>query len=128
MQITIHKSADLLESTIAVINEKLNKLETYYDRIERADVYVKEDDGNAANGHKVEVRLAIPGNDLFAEHTDPSVKRAMADVAEALRRQIKKHKEKEQNHHAARPGTQQAAVMPVEDETDEDIAVSEEQL
>ena len=128
MQITIHKSSELLESTVAVINEKLNKLETYYDRIERADVYVKEDDGTTTNGHKVEVRLAIPGNDLYAEVSDPSIKRAIADVAEALRRQIKKHKEKQQDHHVPAPGTQEAAVMPVDDELDEDIAVSEEQL
>lgn len=102
MTITIHKSAELLDSTIAVINEKLNKLDTFYDRIERADVYVKEDDGNTANGHKVEVRLAIPGNDLYADATDPSIKRGIADVAEALRRQLKKHKEKERDNHASK--------------------------
>lgn len=125
MQITIHKSGELLESTKQVINEKVNKLETFYDRIERADVYIKEGDGNTANGHTVSVRLAIPGNDLVAEHNDPSIKRAIADVTEALRRQIKKHKEKNNVHNQA---TQAAAVLPVEDELDEDIAVSEEQL
>ncbi|OAV44703.1 ribosome hibernation-promoting factor, HPF/YfiA family [Lewinella sp. 4G2] len=128
MQITIHQSSDLLDSTVEVINEKLNKLETYYDRIERADVHIKDDDGNTANGYKVTVRLAIPGNDLVAEHTDQSIKRAIADVAEALRRQIKKHKEKEQDHHVTTPITQEDAVMPVQNETDENIAVSEEQL
>lgn len=123
MQITIHKSGELLDSTKQVINDKVTKLETFYDRIERADVYIKDDDGTAANGHKVEVRLAIPGNDLFAEYTDPSIKRAIADVTEALRRQIKKHKEKEQARNSAGP-----SVMPVQDELDEDIAVSEEQI
>lgn len=127
MQITIHQSGDLLDSTKEVINDKLKKLETYYDRIERADVYIKSDDGQAANGHTVECRLAIPGNDLFAEHTDPSIKRAIADVAEALRRQIKKVKEKEQERNTGGL-TQEAVVMPVDDELDEDIAVSEEQL
>lgn len=122
MQITIHQSGDLLDSTKEVINEKLNKLETFYDRIERADVYIKEDDGLAANGYTVQVRLAVPGPDLFAEYTDPSIKRAMADVAEALRRQIKKHKEKNSERNAA-PLSQQAAVTPPENEIDEDIAV-----
>ena len=101
MQITIHKSGELLDSTKAVINEKISKLETFYDRIERADVYVKEDDGTKANGHKVEVRLAVPGNDLFAESEDPNIKKGIADVAEALRRQIKKHKEKLKDFEAA---------------------------
>ncbi|MEM9929120.1 MAG: ribosome-associated translation inhibitor RaiA [Bacteroidota bacterium] len=120
MQITIHKSGELLESTKQVITEKVNKLETFYDRIERADVYIKEDDGNTANGHKVEVRLAIPGNDLFAEYTDPSIKRAIADVTEALRRQIKKHKEKNQDRQTSGP-----SMLPIQDELDEDIVVTE---
>jgi len=74
-----------MESTKQVITEKITKLETYYDRIERADVYIKDGDGQAANGYTVEARLSIPGPDLFAEYTDPSIKRAIADVAEALR-------------------------------------------
>ena len=121
MQITIHQSGDLKDSTKQVINEKINKLETYYDRIERADVYIKAGDGNTTNGYTVEVRLAIPGNDLFAEHSDPSIKRAIADVAEALRRQIKKHKEKNSDHQAV-PA---AEVPEVEDQdTVEDILLS----
>lgn len=127
MQITIHQSGDLLDSTKEVINEKLAKLETFYDRIERADVHIKQDDGQVANGYTVQVRLAVPGPDLFAENTDQSIKRAIADVAEALRRQIKKHKEKNDERNVA-PRTQQAAVMPPDNQTDEDIAVSEEQL
>ncbi|THH40573.1 HPF/RaiA family ribosome-associated protein [Neolewinella litorea] len=94
MQVLIHKSSELSNPTIAVITEKVNKLETYYDRIERAEVFIKEDDGSAANGHTVEIRLAIPGNDLFATHTDESIERATAEVTEALRRQIRKHKNK----------------------------------
>ena len=124
MQITIHQSGDLKDSTKEVITEKIEKLETYYDRIERADVYIKSDDGNAANGYTVECRLAIPGNDLYADHTDPSIKRAIADVAEALRRQIKKHKEKlQERDHAS------AELPPVGPNDDaEAIYKSEEQL
>jgi putative sigma-54 modulation protein len=119
MQITIHKSGELLESTKQVINEKVNKLETFYDRIERADVYIKDGDGNAAHGHTVSVRLAIPGNDLVAEYNDASIKRAIAEVAEALRRQIKKHKEKNNDHHHATP--QPAMAMPLDDDEEDNI-------
>lgn len=127
MQITIHQSGDLLDSTKEVINDKLSKLETFYDRIERADVHIKQDDGLVTNGYTVQVRLAVPGPDLFAEHTDQSIKRAIADVAEALRRQIKKHKEKNDDRNAA-PIAQKAVVMSPLDEIDENIATSEEQL
>lgn len=129
MQITIHQSGDLKESTKQVINDKINKLETFYDRIERADVYIREDDGPAEKqGYTVQCRLSVPGPDLFAEYTDPNIKAAIADVAEALRRQIKKHKEKLSERNTAAPLTQQAAVVPPQNDIDEDIAVSEEQL
>lgn len=98
MQVIINKSSELSEPTIAVINDKVAKLETYYDRIERAEVFIKEDDGSAANGFTVDIRLAIPGNDLFATHTDESIERATAEVTDALRRQIKKHKQKNASH------------------------------
>ncbi|MFT5989392.1 MAG: putative sigma-54 modulation protein, partial [Neolewinella sp.] len=78
------------------------------------------------NGYTVEARLSVPGPDLFAEYTDPSIKRAIADVAEALRRQIKKHKEKN-NDHGPRPEI--ALVAPAEEaEATEDILLSGEQL
>ena len=98
MQVNINKSSELSDLTISVITEKVTKLETYYDRIERAEVYIKEDDGSTTNGHTVEIRLAIPGNDLFATNTDESIERATAEVTEALRRQLRKHKQKHSTH------------------------------
>lgn len=98
MQITINNSSDLSDLTQRVITEKVQKLETYYDRIERAEVFIKDDDGSTANGHTVDIRLAIPGNDVFATHTDESIERATAEVTEALRRQLKKHKEKNNSY------------------------------
>ncbi len=125
MQVIIHKSSELPKASISVINDKIKKLETYYDRIERAEVFVKEDDGQAANGHTVEVRLAVPGNDLFAEHTDESIERAIDKVSEALRRQLKKHKEKNNDHHANKA----IDTPPMGDNDDEErIILSEEQL
>ena len=125
MQLIINKSSELPQSTIDVINDKVKKLETYYDRIERAEVFVKDDDGQGANGHTVEVRLAVPGNDLFADHTDESVERAIDRVCEALRRQIKKHKEKLNDHHASK----EVSTPPMGDNDDEErILLSEEQL
>ena len=99
MQIIIHNSSDLNPTTVEVINEKIGKLETFYDRIERAEVFLKEDDGSAANGHTVEARLHIPGNDLFADFTDPSIEKGITEVAEALRRQLMKHKAKHTHRH-----------------------------
>lgn len=124
MQITIHQSGDLSQNTQRVIREKIEKLETFYDRIERADVHIKSDDGSTPDSFTVQARLSVPGPDLSAEQSDQSIERAITDVAEALRRQIKKHKEKLQGHdHASKD-------LPPVGENDDAAAIykSEEQL
>lgn len=77
------------------IRNKVSKLETYYDRIEAANIFIKEDDGHGPTDHVVEIRLAVPGPDLFAEDkSSESIEAAVSSVVEKLRRQIAKHKEK----------------------------------
>ncbi|MGB3548356.1 MAG: HPF/RaiA family ribosome-associated protein, partial [Saprospiraceae bacterium] len=89
MNTTIHNTQDTKEGTRRFIIEKLEKLETFSDRIERCDVYIKTDDGNInTDGYTVQARLAIPGNDLFAEFTDESIEKAATEVTDKLRRQL----------------------------------------
>ncbi|HAE34310.1 MAG TPA: ribosome-associated translation inhibitor RaiA [Chitinophagales bacterium] len=90
---SIHFSAD--QKLKDYINAKLDKLTTFYDQIIQADVYLKlENEGAPIQDKVVEVRLHIPGNDLFAKETRMSFEEAADEVAENLRRQIKKQKEK----------------------------------
>ncbi len=98
MTINIQTAADISEYTRQLINEKLGKLETYYDRIERADVYIKEGDGTGINNQVLEVRLAVPGPDLFAEDSNETLEKALANVTDKLSRQVRKFKEKMSNH------------------------------
>jgi putative sigma-54 modulation protein len=77
------------------INIRLEKLETYYDRILKADVFLKlENEGAPVKDKIVEIRLYIPGNDLFAKETSKSFEESTDAVVEQLRRQIIKQKEK----------------------------------
>jgi putative sigma-54 modulation protein len=46
----------------------------------------------------VEVKLNIPGNQLFAKEKSDSFEAAIDSATEALRRQIKKIKEKQMAH------------------------------
>lgn len=94
MDITIHNAGELSDGARSFIEEKIKKLETYYDRIVRADVYLNHDDGSGPNNKGVTIRLAVPGPDLTADHNDESVEKAVIEVVEKLRRQIRRHKEK----------------------------------
>jgi putative sigma-54 modulation protein len=90
---SIHFTAD--SKLIEYIEQKLNKLETFSNQIMQADVYLKlENEGAAVKDKVVEIRVHIPGNDLFAKDTSRSFEDAVDAVTEQLRRQVERQKEK----------------------------------
>lgn len=89
---------DADQKLVDFIQEKINKLSHFFDRIISADVYLKVDNNNEADNKEVEIRLFIPGHDLFAKKVSKSFESAADEVTEALRRQAKKRKEKVRNN------------------------------
>ncbi|OEK02548.1 ribosomal subunit interface protein [Roseivirga sp. 4D4] len=88
---SIHFDADA--KLIDFIQKKLDKLDTYYDRTIDAEVILKLNNEGIEN-KTVEIKLNVPGDQLFANKTNGSFEAATDHCAEALRRQIKKHKDK----------------------------------
>lgn len=89
---SIHFDAD--QKLLDFIQRRADKLETYYDRIIDGEVFLRlEKSGNKEN-KVVEIKLGIPGSTLFAKEQKASFEAAADEAMEALRRQIKKHKEK----------------------------------
>ena len=83
---------------IDFIQKKLDKLETFYDRIIDAEVFLRlENDDNRENKF-IEIKMNIPGEQLFAKTQAKSFEAAADEATEALRRQLKKHKEKQMAH------------------------------
>jgi len=76
------------------IQGRVNKLAHFFDHIISADVYLKVGNNHEVENKTVEIRLYIPGNDLFAKKTAKNFEAATDEVTEALRRQAKKRKEK----------------------------------
>lgn len=84
---SIHFDAD--RKLIDFIQEKLEKLTQFTDGIHSADVFLRLDhDGEARENKVVEVRLVIPGNDLFAKRQGRTFEEAATEAAEALRSQV----------------------------------------
>lgn len=94
MQIIINKSSEITNRTESLLTGKLEKLTTYFERIESATVHIKHDDGQGENEATISVRLAVPGPDVVAEAGEESIEKSIAEVAEKLRRQLVKLKEK----------------------------------
>lgn len=95
MQINVHSiqfKADV--KLINFIETRLQKLEQFHDKLIDANVYLKVEKNNERGNKITEIKLNMPGKEVFAKRNAASFEEATDDVVEALRRQIKKTKEK----------------------------------
>ena len=90
---SLHPSDKLLDFA----NDKISKLAQYSDRIIEAQVTLKVNKADDRANKVCEIRLSIPGNDLYASRQCPSFEEAIMKTVEALRPQLLTWKEKTQN-------------------------------
>ena len=91
---SIHFDAD--SKLIMFIQKKLDKLETFYDRMVDGEVFLRLNNEGIEN-KTVEIKLRVAGNQLFAIEKAKSFE-AVTDLdADALRMQLKKFKTKVKN-------------------------------
>lgn len=89
---SIHFDAD--EKLIDFINDKVKKLETYFDNIIASEVYLRLDKSSENENKIAEIKLLIPGKELFAKKQCKSFEEAIDSTVEAMRKQIIKNKAK----------------------------------
>jgi len=77
-----------------IVFEKFERLEKIFDRIVRCEVVLRKEKSDSDDGYRVEARLMIPGNDLFAKEQGPKFEIAAEDACLDLERQLKKRKTK----------------------------------
>ncbi|MBS1489475.1 MAG: ribosome-associated translation inhibitor RaiA [Bacteroidetes bacterium] len=88
---SIHFNADV--KLIDFIQKKVDKLETFYDRLMDGEVFLKLNNEGVEN-KTVEIKLNMPGSQLFAKEQARSFEEATDLATEALRAQLKKFKAK----------------------------------
>ncbi|MEO8760233.1 MAG: ribosome-associated translation inhibitor RaiA [Bacteroidia bacterium] len=89
---SVHFDAD--KKLIDFINEKVNKLTQFHDGIIGTDVTLKVEKSADQANKTAEIKLHLSGNPLFAKKQCASFEEAVDTAVDALRTQIKKHKEK----------------------------------
>jgi putative sigma-54 modulation protein len=77
------------------IQKKVSKLGRFFDDIITAEVFLKLENTPDLENKVVEVKLDIPGSDLFARKQSKSFEESTDEVVDALKQQILKHKEKQ---------------------------------
>jgi putative sigma-54 modulation protein len=90
---SVHFNAD--EKLVAFVNKKVNKLDTFFDGIIKAEVTLKVAKPEAANNKLAELKLSIPATDyLFAKKQANSFEEAVDLAIDAVKKQLGKYKEK----------------------------------
>jgi putative sigma-54 modulation protein len=89
---SVHFTAD--KKLIDFVNEKVEKLNTYYDGIINSEVTLRLDKSSTSDNKISEIKMLGRGHEFFAKKQCASFEEATDMVCEALRSQIKKHKDK----------------------------------
>ncbi len=76
------------------IEKKVSKLARYFDDIINAEVFLRLENTPDLENKVVEIKLDIPGSDLFARKQSKTFEESTDIVVDALKQQILKHKEK----------------------------------
>ena len=79
---------DAKPSLINLINDRLEKIGHTSDRILESKVILKIDKSDTRENKMCEIRLIIPGKDLFAKKTAESFEQALDHVIHALEKQV----------------------------------------
>ncbi len=89
---SIHFDAD--QKLLDYLQKKCDKLDTFYDRIIDAQVYLKLEKVGDPSLKNVEIKVNVPGDELIAKEQAFTFEEAIDLTTENLKRQIKRYKEK----------------------------------
>jgi len=96
MNIQFHPSGFVASEQLKeFIEKRLEKLETFFDKIIDADVYLKLESHQQIKDKTAEIKLNVPGISLFSSETAKNFEASTDLAVESLRRQLKKYKEKQ---------------------------------
>ena len=89
---SVHFDAD--KKLLEFVLERVDKLTHLYDGIIKSEVILKIDKSDGLENKIAEIKIHIPGNDLFAKKQCKSFEEAIDTSIDALKIQVKRHKEK----------------------------------
>ncbi len=83
---------------IVYINERLSRLEKYYDKVVSSDVFLKVEKTSEKENKIVEVKIHVPGDDFIVKKQCKTFEEAIELASESLERLLVKRKEKVRTH------------------------------
>jgi len=98
MKTTIESPFTMSESDKEHIHNKIDDLIKYEKRMTQVNVFFKKDDGNVPSAILSEIRIRVPGADVFAESSSPEAIKAFSDAYGAVKRQLKDRRNQLNDH------------------------------
>lgn len=89
---SVHFDAD--KKLVEFVQERIDKLTHFYDGIITSDVILRIDKSSNHDNKVAEIKVHVAGNDLFVKKQCKSFEEAIDAGLEAVKVQVKKHKEK----------------------------------
>lgn len=83
------------QKLIDFATSKVSKLKQFSDSIVNAEVFYRLDNATTGENKIAEIKLIIPGNDLFAKKQCKSFEEATDESVDALKKQLEKIKGKQ---------------------------------
>ena len=90
---SVHFDAD--KKLIDFVESKVNKLDQFYDNIIGAEVFLRVEKDQSPDNKLAEIKLQIPGSDLFAKKQTDTFEESTDLAVNALRKQLTKRKAKQ---------------------------------
>jgi putative sigma-54 modulation protein len=95
MQLKVHSiqfKAD--HKLIDFVQDKVDKLDVFFDNIISGEVFLRLDKAEDMKNKVAEIKIVIPGKELFAKRQCRSFEEGVDETVEALKRQLVKSKGK----------------------------------
>jgi len=99
MKVEVHAvNFNVDKKLVDFIQERMSKLEKYYDKVVSSDVYLKVENTSDKENKIVEMKILVPGDDFLVKKQCKTFEEAVELSAESIERLLVKRKEKIKTH------------------------------
>ena len=99
MKVNVHAVNFTVDGKLVnFIQDRMDKLEKYYDKIVSSDVYLKVEKTSDKENKIVEIKMHVPGDDFLVKKQCKTFEEAVELSAESIERLLVKRKEKIRTH------------------------------
>lgn len=99
MKVNVHAVNFTVDGKLVdFIQERMNKLEKYYDKVVDADVYLKVEKTSDKENKIAEIKVNVPGDDFMVKKQCKTFEEAVENASDSLERLLVKRKEKLRTH------------------------------